>query len=185
MPFASLAMVFALLAASTPPSFDVGPQVGATVPTLQARTTAGAATSVRDLSGKQGLVLVFFRSAKWCPYCQKQLIELRAAQGPLEQRGYRLAAVSYDPTDVLIRFAAQRQIAYPLLSDAGSKTIDAFKLRDVRYKPDSFAWGVPYASIFVLSPGGVVRTKLAEEDYKTRPTNEAVLAAVDGLKPKR
>ena len=37
-------------------------------------------------------------------------------------------------------------------------------------------------ALLVLSPQGVVRAKLAEEDYKVRPTNEAVMAAVDGLK---
>ena len=182
MPFASLAMVFALLAASTPPSFDVGPQVGATVPALQARTTAGAATNVRELSGKQGLVLVFFRSAKWCPYCQKQLIELKDAKAPLAQRGYRLVALSYDPPEVLTRFSEQREIPYAFLSDTGSATIDAFKLRDPQYKPDSFAYGVPMPAIFVISPRGVVQAKLAEEGYKTRPPVAAVLAAVDGLK---
>lgn len=185
MLLAALTIALALLTTSTAPTFDVGPAVGKPAPAIQAHTTDGAATSVRTLSGKNGLVLVFFRSAKWCPYCQKQLIELRSAQGPLEQRGYRMAAISYDAPEVLIRFAAQRGIAYPLLSDTGSKTIDAYNLRDIRYKPDSFAWGVPYASIFVLSPGGVVKAKLAEEDYKTRPTNEAVIAAVDALARKR
>lgn len=173
----ALAAPLAALAA-----FDVGPAVGQKAPPLQAVTTGGVAASVSSLSGRNGLVLVFYRSAKWCPYCQKQLIELRTAQGPLEQRGYRMAAISYDPTEVLVRFAAQRGVAYPLLSDVGSKTIDAFNLRDTRYKPGSFAWGVPYPVILVLSPQGVVRAKLAEEDYKVRPTNEAVMAAVDGLK---
>jgi peroxiredoxin len=93
-----------------------------------------------------------------------------------------LAAISYDPTDVLTRFTEQRQIPYPLLSDVGSVTIDAWKLRDVRYKPDTYAWGVPYASIYVVAPNGVLRAKLAEEDYKTRPPLSAVLSAIDGLK---
>ena len=59
-------------------------------------------------------------------------------------------------------------------------TIDAWKLRDTRYKPDSFAWGVPYASIYVISPKGVLKAKLAEEDYKMRPPLSAVLDAIDG-----
>jgi peroxiredoxin len=156
--------------------------VGAKVPALHATNLKGAPVKLRDLSGKSGVVLVFFRSAKWCPYCQKQLMELKDAPGPLAERGYKLAAISYDPTEVLTRFTDQRQIPYPLLSDAGSVTIDAFKLRDVRYKPDSFAWGVPYATIYVIAPNGVLKAKLAEEDYKTRPQLNAVLSAIDGLK---
>lgn len=165
-------------------AWDVGPAVGGKVPPLHATDADGAPASLRGLSGKRGLVLVFFRSAKWCPYCQKQLMELKDAPGELAARGYKLAAISYDPPEVLQRFTEQRTIPYPLLSDAGSVTIDAYKLRDTRYPPTSFAWGVPYASIYVISPDGVLRGKLAEEDYKVRPPVSAILALIDGL-PKR
>jgi len=182
------ALVLALMLiwpASALAAWDVGPAVGAKVPPIHVTDLKGAPVSLGDLSGRNGVVLVFFRSAKWCPYCQRQLMELKDAPGPLAERGYKLAALSYDPTDVLSRFTEQRQIPYPLLSDAGSATIDGWKLRDVRYKPDSFAWGVPYASIYVISPKGVLRAKLAEEDYKVRPPLTAVLAAIDGLPKSR
>lgn len=165
--------------------WSVGPAVGQKVPPLHATNLKGEPVSIPQLSGRNGLVLIFFRSAKWCPYCQKQLIDMRAAPAPLGERGYRLAAISYDQADVLSTFAEKRDIPYPLLSDPGSVTIDAWKLRDIRYKPDTFAWGVPYASIYVISPKGVLRAKLAEEDYKTRPPLSAVLAAIDSLPQKR
>jgi hypothetical protein len=38
-----------------------------------------------------------------------------------------------------------------------------------------------YASIYIVSPRGILQAKLAEEDYKTRPPVSAVLAAIDGL----
>ena len=177
----ALALSLALPGFAVAGTWDVGPPVGAKVPALHATDLQGAPASLRGLSGKNGLVLVFFRSAKWCPYCQKQLMDLKDAPGPLAARGYKLAAVSYDPTDVLGPFTAKWNIPYPLLSDTGSVTIDAWKLRDVRYKPDSYAWGVPYASIYVVSPNGVLRAKFAEEDYKVRPALSVVLAAIDGL----
>lgn len=160
-------------------AFDPGPAVGAKAPALHATDVAGKPVSIASISGKKGVVLLFFRSAKWCPYCQKQLIEFRDAQAPLEARGYKLAALSYDPTEVLTRFAGQRDIGYQLLSDEGSVTIDAYKLRDPQYKPDSFAYGVPMPVIFVISPKGVIQAKLAEEGYKVRPSVAMVLDAVD------
>jgi peroxiredoxin len=180
---AALTLVAALLApmAAAAAAWDVGPPVGAKVPALHATDLKGAPVDVKALSGKNGLVLVFFRSAKWCPYCQKQLMELKDAPGPLAERGYKLAAISYDPADVLGPFTEKRGISYPLLSDAGSVTIDAWKLRDMRYKPDTFAWGVPYASIYVIAPNGTLRAKLAEEDYKVRPPLSAMLATIDAL----
>ena len=179
---AMLVMLLLLLPlAARSAAWDVGPPVGAKVPALHATDLKGAPVSLRALSGKNGLVLVFFRSAKWCPYCQKQLMDLKDAPGPLATRGYKLAAISYDPTDVLTQFTEKREIPYQLLSDQGSVTIDAWKLRDTRYKPDSFAWGVPFASIYVISRTGVLTAKLAEEDYKVRPPITAVLTAIDGL----
>ncbi len=181
---ALFALSLLLPSMSAAAAWDVGPAVGAKVPAIHVTDLKGAHVDMRDLSGSKGLVLVFFRSAKWCPYCQKQLIDLKDAPGPLAQRGYKLAALSYDPTEILTQFTEKQSIPYPLLSDAGSVTIDGWKLRDTRYKPDSFAWGVPYASIYVISPKGVLEAKLAEEDYKVRPPLTAVLAAIDGL-PKR
>ena len=45
----------------------------------------------------------------------------------------------------------------------------------------AFAYGVPRPAIFVISPTGVVKAKLAEEGYKVRPTVQAVLDSVDAL----
>ncbi len=172
---------FSPAALATP--IDIGPPVGSTAPALHATDVAGKTVSLRSISGRKGVVLLFFRSAKWCPYCQKQLMEFRDAQAPLEARGYSLAAISYDPPAILAAFAAQRRIQYKLLSDPGSVTIDAFALRDPQYQPGSFAFGVPKPAIFVISRKGMIEAKLAEEGFKVRPSVQAVLAALDDHNP--
>lgn len=166
-------------------ALDLGPELGTRAPPLHATDMAGRPVDIRSISGRKGVVLLFFRSAKWCPYCQKQLMDFRQAQAPLEARGYRLAAISYDPPAVLTSFAARWQVGYTLLSDPGSVTIDAFALRDPQYKQDSFAYGVPRPAIFVISRKGVIQAKLAEEGFKVRPTVDAVLAAVDSVLDKQ
>ena len=163
-------------------AIDIGPAVGAHIPALTAVDSKGAPRDFASLPGKKGVVLVFFRSARWCPYCQHQLIDLKAVQAPLAAKGYTLVALSYDKPDALAAFAEKQEVGYTLLSDDGSKMIDAFKLRDPQYPPHSFADGVPKPSIFIIDPHGVVRAKLADEGYKVRPDNAAILAAVDGVK---
>jgi len=174
------AAILTAVASATP--IDVGPAVGATVPALSAVDAMSQPQTIASISAEKGVVLVFVRSAAWCPFCQKQLIELKDAQAPLATRGYALAAISYDDASVLQGFAEEREIAYTLLSDKGSVTIDAFGLRDPQYPADSKAAGVPLPAIFVLSPDGVVKAKLAEEGFKTRPPVTAVLEAIDALK---
>ena len=173
--------ILALLWPASVFAFDVGPPVGSQIPTLHATDAAGKPVDLSSISGKRGVVLMFFRSAKWCPYCQKELIEFRDAQVPLEARGFKLVAISYDPPEVLTQFAERRQISYQLLSDMGSVTIDAFGLRDPEYKPGNLAYGVPRPAIFVISPKGEIQAKLAEEGFKVRPSVQSVIETVDGL----
>ena len=163
-------------------AIDIGPAVGAHIPAFAAKDSTGAARSFESLQGKKGVVLVFFRSARWCPFCQAQLIDLKAVQAPLAERGYTLAALSYDPAPALATFAEKRGVAYTLLSDDGSKMIDAFKLRDPQYAAGAFAYGVPKPAIFVIDRKGVVKAKLALEGYKVRPGNDVLLKAVDGVR---
>ncbi|MBI1361703.1 MAG: redoxin domain-containing protein [Alphaproteobacteria bacterium] len=182
MKFRILLAIAAMMWAPAALALDVGPAVGTHIPEFHAQDDQAKPVGLKDIAGKNGTVLVFFRSAKWCPYCQAQLIDLKKAAAPLEQRGYRLVAISYDDPEVLATFTKRRDIPYTLLSDKGSVMIDAFKLRDPQYPPGNMAYGVPQPSIFVISPDGIVRAKLAEEGFKHRPSNEAILAAVDGLK---
>lgn len=161
---------------------DIGPAVGARIPEFAAVDAGGAARSFASLPGKKGVVLVFFRSARWCPFCQHQLIDLKAVQAPLAERGYSLVALSYDKPEDLTKFAEKQAVKYTLLSDDGSKMIDAFRLRDPQYPAGNFAHGVPKPAIFVVDTHGVVRAKLAKEGYRIRSDNAAILAAVDGVK---
>jgi peroxiredoxin len=181
----TVAMIVAALAASSAiAGIDIGPAIGSKAPALATTVidAAGKPATLKSIRGDKGTVLMFFRSVKWCPYCQHQMIEFKAATAPLAQRGYRLAAISYDDTATQAAFAAKEGVTLTFLSDPGSKTIDAWNLRDPQYKPDSFAYGVPRPAIFVLDRKAVVRAKLAEDGYKVRPTVEAVLAAVDAIK---
>ncbi len=181
---APVAAIFALLAGPALAAIDIGPAVGAHAPALAATVTddAGHPATLKSIAGRKGTVLMFFRSVKWCPYCQHQMIEFKAAKAPLAERGYSLVAISYDAPDTQAAFAAKQDIPFTFLVDPGSKTIDAWALRDPQYAPDSFAYGVPRPAIFVLDRAGVVRAKLAEDGYKVRPSVEAVLAAVDTLR---
>lgn len=71
-------------------------------------------------------------------------------------------------------------LGYPLLSDPRSLVIDRYGLRDPAYKGEKID-GVPRPSVFVLDKGGRVRWEKIETDYRERPTNEEVAAALDGF----
>ncbi|OYY67874.1 peroxiredoxin [Sphingomonas sp. 28-63-12] len=177
----SLALAAPLAAIASSAAIAAEPiAVGAKVPAgFTALDITGKPRDFASITGKKGVVLVFFRSAAWCPYCQKQLKDIRDLTPELAKRGYTLAAISYDSIDALTKFNAKVPVNYLFLSDVGSKQIDAFGLRDPAYPKDSFAYGVPTATVLVIGKNGVIKKKLSTTDYKIRPSNETILASVD------
>jgi peroxiredoxin len=161
---------------------DLGPPVGTKAPDIGTRPDqTGKPRTLADLMGKNGLVLLFFRSADWCPFCKAQLIDVNGGVAEIEKRGYGLAALSYDSPEILAAFTAKRNIAYTLLSDPKSEVIDLYKLRDPQYPPGNRAYGVPRPIIFVLDPDGIIKAKLYEESFKDRPPVTAVISKLDAL----
>ncbi len=178
--FLSLFALAALPAAAEAP--DLGPAVGAAVPvTIAAVDHQGKARQFADLSGENGMILVFSRSMEWCPYCQRQAIDANSHAAEFAALGTPLVLLTYDPVEKLARFANRQNIAYTLISDPESKIIDGFGLRNADYGPESIAHGVPHPAIFVIDSKGVVRAKLMEEGYKARPEIADVLAAAQNL----
>jgi len=179
----ALMLIGGMAAAAAAETIDIGPAVGAAIPSpFAVHDPAGELQTFADLAGPSGAVLVFVRSASWCPYCIQQLREIESVTAPLKARGYRLVSVSYDSADVLSTFIKKYGVTYMMASDRGSAMIDAFKIRDPQYGPNSKAYGVPRPAIFVVDAKGIVRAKLAEDGYKTRPPSQAIIEAIDSLK---
>ena len=183
---ATLAVALALgsVAAATigtaqpaPATAAIGPAVGARVATGAALTdSSGKKTTLATVAHGKPVMVILFRSAKWCPYCQGQLKSLGPVAAAAKAKGVGFIAVSYDSPADLAAFAAKQNLAFPLYSDTGSKMIDALKLRDPRYPADSFAYGVPYPTTLLLDAKGTVKGKTIETEYKIRPSNADLIA---------
>jgi len=168
------------------PNFDLGPAVGSTAPDIGTPAdSTGTPRSLQSIMGKQGLVLFFYRSAAWCPYCQLQLMNLNSGAADIAARGYGLAGISYEPPKVNADFMTQNNIRYPLLSDPQSEIIDRYGLRDPQYKKGSRAYGVPRPIIFILDRDGTIRAKLYEDNYIKRPPVSLVIESIDKVEKGR
>lgn len=68
-------------------------------------------------------------------------------------------------------------VNFPLLADPGSLVIDQYGLRDPAYEGEAQD-GLPRAAVFVLNRDlGVVWSRV-ETDYRERPSNAEILAAL-------
>ena len=72
-------------------------------------------------------------------------------------------------------------IRFPILSDPGHRVIDAYGIRDPDYNGQKFE-GIPYPSVYIIDKDGRVAWARVEKDYKERPINDEVRAALKNLK---
>ena len=104
------------------------------------------------------------------------MVQLQTNLTQIEATGGQIVAISYDSTTILKRFAAKSAITYPLLSDAGSKIIDAYGIRN-KEAPERWI-GIPHPGTFIIDTKGVIRSKLFLDGYKERHGPEALAQAL-------
>lgn len=155
----------------------LGPQVGSRVPDFTLSDQNGRQRSLQSLMGPRGLMLVFSRSADWCPYCKTQLAELQTRSAELKKNGIGLAAITYDPVSILADFAKRRGITFPLLSDPGSATIKRYGILNTTV-PESNAqtYGIPFPGTFMVNAQDIVTSRFFEPAYQERNTVGSILA---------
>ena len=98
----------------------------------------------------------------------------------IEDAGVQVIGISYDSPEALKRFSDKAKITFPLLSDPGWKTIDAYHIRNEAARGK--AEGVPNPGTFILDREGVIRAKLFLEGYRQRHTTDALIEAAKSIK---
>ena len=158
-----------------------GLKPGAHAPAFSLKDQSGKKQDLASLTGPKGLLVLFFRSADWCPFCKGQLVDLQAAQGEFEAEGVRVAAVSYDSRDILQDFAKRKTIKYPLLSDPHSELIDKFGIRNP--EGEGIEAGNPYTGYYLLAPDGTIQQRFFEGAYVNRLTANNLYGNLYGKLP--
>jgi peroxiredoxin len=153
----------------------LGPQVGQRLPAFSLPDQHGRPRTIESLMGRSGLMLVFSRSADWCPYCKTQMIEIQGRLTDLGHTGLNVAVITYDPVATLADFARQRGITYPLLSDAGSAVIRRFGILNTTIDPSNRLFGYPFPGTFIVNREGVVMSRYFEPTYQERNTVASLL----------
>jgi len=172
----------------------LGPQVGEVVPDFNLSDQLGKKRTLQSVMGPKGAMIVFYRSADWCPYCKTQLLDLQSQYDTLRKDGLGLVGISYDSQEILAAFSQQHAITFPLLSDVGSETIKRYGILNTVAEeglgpngtdPDIIAQvklyvsanganerqrGIPFPGTFIVDRGGRVKARFFEDSYTVRNT---------------
>jgi len=107
------------------------------------------------------------------------LVKLQADLKKFEDAGAQVIAISYDKVEVLAKFADEKTITFPLLSDPDSKAIKPFDVLVVDAAGKSNGLAKP--AIFILDKEGVIRAKVKETVFQ-RPSTDELLKAIKDVK---
>lgn len=156
--------------------------VGAAAPDFTLADQNGKSVTLSKIG--RPTVLVFYRGY-WCPFCAKQLADLRDLLG--KDENVALYAISVDDAkkskDLAEKIAKDGKgiLDFSLLSDPNHQTIDAYGVFDPAYIGKGVE-GIPHPAIFVLDKNRKIVWAKIESDYKNRPTNADIRAELNKLK---
>lgn len=163
------------------PAADTGRVTAGTLaPVFTLETKDGTTVTLSQYRGKKNVVLVFYRG-HWCPFCTEQLVKLQGLLDDKQRDDVELLALAIDTRAQLQTMADKvaaggGRVAMTFISDPGHKVIDRYGLLNT-----SRSDGIPHPTTYVIDRSGTVRWKFTEVNYRIRPTNEMILAAVQRL----
>jgi peroxiredoxin len=147
---ATVTFIVSTLAAQTPDPQTLGPKVGMHVQEFSLRDQTGEMRSLRSVFGPKGAVLIFFRSADWCPYSKTQLEQV---QGRVEQpkpEELRARRGELRPGSGARRIREASRHTFPLLSDSGSEVIKQYGILNTTVAPNTPTYGIPFPGMFIV-----------------------------------
>jgi peroxiredoxin len=170
---------------------------GTTMPNVTVKTADGAPVSLRALVMQKPTIVIFYRGG-WCPYCSRQLAELKSIEKELVAEGYQILAISPESPEKLQSQKLETEFAVTLISDESLAAIRGFgvgfyvpndtrKLYKDRMNVDLTADTsdravLPAPAIFILDESGKVQFNYVNPDYSIRPSAALVLSAAKLVK---
>lgn len=111
------------------------------------------------------------------------MVKLQENLDAIEATGIRMVVITYDSVETLKRQAARLEVTFTLLSDEGSKTIDAYGIRNPTGAEGTLYDGIPYPGTYIVSKEGVVVDKIFYDGYVARHAAEDLIASVKSHLP--
>lgn len=169
-------------------------KVGEALPAVTVTTEEGKEVKLSEALAGQPSAIVFYRG-HWCPYCMKHLVELKAAIPQLEELGVKLVAITPDKPEFITEAKTKTELTIDIFSDG---MLDAAKAMGVAFQLDEKTADryrkhlvestghdtgqLPVPAVFLTDKEGKITFVFSNPDYKTRLSNEELLAAAKSSK---
>jgi hypothetical protein len=101
-------------------------------------------------------------------------VELQARYTELQKLGLGLVAITYDAPEPIKKFADERKIEFPILSDHDHAVVQRYGILNRQYEPGHRNYGIPHPGTFILNRNRRVVARYFEEEYQYRNTAASI-----------
>lgn len=101
-------------------------------------------------------------------------MELQSRYAELQGLGLGVASITYDPAPLIKKFADERKIEFPLLSDADHAIVERYGILNRQFKPGERNYGIPHPGTYILDRNGRVLARYFEEEFQYRNTAASI-----------
>ncbi len=159
---------------------------------FNAQTADGSVFEFNASRRQKNSILIFYRGG-WCPYCNRQLMDLREIDDELVSLGYDLFFISADRPGKLSEGSLSDDPPYTLLSDNEMDVAKAFGIAYkvdeetvARYKrggldiEDAAGYShhlLPAPSVFLIDQDGLIQFQYTNPNYRVRVSRDILLSA--------
>jgi peroxiredoxin len=165
--------------------------IGESMPNATLRDGLGREVDLLSTLDEKPAVLVFYRGG-WCPFCNKQLAALATTEQTIKGYGFQLIAITPEAVENLEPTEKENNAGFTLLSDPDGQLIQkmgiAFATNEKTLKyMDGKTQGtpstvLPVPTVMVVSTKGEILFSYINTDYKTRISEEMLLAVLKSIR---
>lgn len=110
-------------------------------------------------------------------------MELQGRYAELQKLGLGIASITYDAPAVIKKFADERKIAFPILSDQDHSIVERYGILNRQYAVGDRNYGIPHPGTFILNREGRVLARYFEEEFQYRNTAASIALKIGQLVP--
>ena len=159
-------------------------------PNFTAIDQNGKTVTLKELLKSGSLVMVFYRG-EWCPYCNKQLMDLEDSLTLITNKGASIIAVSPEKQQNIAKTIQKIKATYSVLSDDSLKIMSAYKVAfelDAKTTEKYKNWGInlqemngsngnnlPVPAVYIINKEGKITYRYFDINYKKRVSVSEIL----------
>ena len=185
--FALLSFTLSAYKSQNAPS---GLNINDVAPNFSAVDQTGKKIILKDQLKKGSVVIVFYRG-EWCPYCNKQLMELQDSMTLIANKGASIIAVSPEKQENIAKTIQKTKATYSVLADDSLKIMSSYKVAfglDAKTTEKYKGYGInlmeingtngnnlPVPAVYIINKEGKITYRYFDVNYRNRVSVAEIL----------